>query len=365
MMKKYLLAGVVLLLSFPAHADITIALIGPITGQYAVFGEQMKRGAEQATKDINAAGGINGEKVILRVADDVCDPKQAVAAANQMISAGVRFIVGHYCSGTAIPASKVYMDEGAVLITPAATNPKLTDEAKDVIFRVCGRDDRQGAVVGGYIAAHFKDKKIAIAQDKSAYGRGLADEVKKTLNAAGIQEVLFEAYTPGERDYSALVSKLKQAGTQVLFIGGYHTATGLIARQLKEQGANVQIFGGDALTTDELWSIAGSSAEGMMMSFGPDPRNLPEGKAPIEAFRKAGFEPEGYTLYSYATMQAMAEGIKRAGKDAPLKVAAALRQAPIPTVLGSIGFDAKGDIAGSGYVMYRWHDGKYAEVGEK
>jgi branched-chain amino acid transport system substrate-binding protein len=357
-----LVAAAILFFAAPARADITIGLVGPMSGKQANFGEQLKHGAEQAVADINAAGGINGEKIILRSADDACDPKQAVAAANQMASNGVKFVVGHYCSGSAIPASKVYMDEGVLFISPAATNPKLTDDAKDLIFRVCGRDDRQAVVLSDYMAKHFKGEKIAIAEDETAYGRGLADEVRKDLNAASIKEVLFEAYTPGERDYSALISKLKQAGAQVLFIGGYHTETGLIARQLKEQGASIQIIGGDALVTDELWSIAGPAAEGMLMTFSPDPRNKPGTKAAMAAMHKSGFEPEGYTFYSYAAVQVIADGIKAAGKADPMKVAAALRQGPADTVIGPINFDAKGDVTGPMYVLYRWHDGKYAEV---
>jgi branched-chain amino acid transport system substrate-binding protein len=364
-MKQFLLLfATVFLLAAPAHADVVLGMVGPMTGPYAIFGEQMKRGAEQAAADINAAGGINGEKLVLQEFDDACDPKQAVTVANQMASKGIKFVIGHYCSGAAIPASKVYMDEGMVFITPASTNPKLTDEAKDVIFRVCGRDDKQGDVDGAYILKHFAGKKIAIAQDESAYGKGIADQVKKTLNAGGVQEVLFEAYTPGERDYSALVSKLKQAGAQVLFIGGYHTEAGLIARQLKEQGANIQIVGGDALVTDELWKIAGPSAEGMLMSFGPDPRKRPEAQKLLGDLRKSGYEPEGYTFYTYAALQAMADAIKRAGKSDPMKVAAALRAAPAETVLGAVSFDAKGDVVGPAYVLYRWHDGTYAQTEE-
>ncbi|MGE3623036.1 MAG: branched-chain amino acid ABC transporter substrate-binding protein [Bdellovibrionales bacterium] len=364
-MKKSLalLAGI-LFCAAPAHADIVIGLPGPVTGQYATFGEQMKRGARQAVADINAAGGVNGEKLVLHEGDDACDPKQAVTVANQMMSAGVKYVVGHYCSGSAIPASKVYMEEGAILITPAATNPKLTDDAKDVIFRVCGRDDRQGVVDGEYILKHFPGKKVALAHDQSAYGRGIADIVKKTLNDGGVKEELFEAYTPGGRDYSALVSRLKNAGVQVLFIGGYHTEAGLIARQLKEQAAGIQIIGGDALVTDELWKIAGPAAEGMLMSFGPDPRKRPEAKTLVETLRKKGYEPEGYTFYTYAAVQVLSDALKRAGKNDPHKVAAAMRSATAPTVLGSISFDAKGDVTGPAYVLYKWHDGKYAEVGE-
>ena len=350
----------------PALADdITIGLVGPLTGPYAVSGEQMKRGAEQAVEDINAVGGVNGQKLVLKEGDDACDPKQAVTVANQFMSSGVKFVIGPYCSGSAIPASKVYMEEGALFITPAATNPKLTDDAKDLVFRVCGRDDKQGAVDGQYILKHFAGKKIAIAQDQSAYGKGLADVVKKTLNDAGVKEVLYEAYTPNERDYSALVSRLKQAGVQVLFIGGYHTESGLIVRQLKEQGANIQVVGGDSLVTDELWTIAGPAAEGLLMSFGSDPRKRPEAKPVIEALRRAGYEPEGYTFYTYAAVQALADAIKRTGKTDPMKVASAMRAAPATTVLGQLSFDAKGDVTGPTYVLYRWHNGKYAEVDDQ
>jgi branched-chain amino acid transport system substrate-binding protein len=353
-----------LLAALPARADITTGFIAPFTGQSAVFGEQLKRGAEQAVADINAKGGVNGEKLTLQEADDACDPKQAVAATSKLISQGVRFIVGHLCSGSAIPSSKIDMDEGILMISPGASNPKLTDEAKDLIFRTYGRDDKEGAYVGQYLARHFHDKKIALANDNSAYGLGMAEEVRKSLNANGIHEVLFESYTPGQRDYSTLISKLKQAGTQVVVIGGYHTETGLIARQITAQKAQIQIVGGNALATDELWQIAGPSAEGLLMSYSADPRKYPSAKSVIENFHKANFEPEGFTLNSYAGVEVIAEGIRRAGKD-PAKAAAAIRQTPpIQTVLGALTFDAKGDIVDFPYAIYRWHDGHYAEVVE-
>ena len=150
----------------------------------------------------------------------------------------------------------------------------------------------------------------------------------------------------------------------MLFIGGYHTEAGLIARQLKQQGAHVQIIGGDSLMTDELWKIAGDAAEGLLMSFGPDPRLKPEAQDLLAALRKSGYQPEGYTFYTYAAVQALVEGIRNAGGTDPLRVAAAMRATPAKTVLGPLSFDAKGDVVGPGYVMYRWHDGKYAEVRE-
>ena len=168
-MKKFILgAALAVGLSGPALAqDISIATIGPMTGQYASFGAQMKAGAEQAVADINAAGGVNGQQIKLIIEDDACDPKQAVAAANKLIN---------FCSGSSIPASKVYADEGIVQISPASTNPKLTDErAGPNVYRVCGRDDQQGQVAGAYLAKNFAGKKVAILHEKTAYGKGLAD----------------------------------------------------------------------------------------------------------------------------------------------------------------------------------------------
>lgn len=362
-MKKFLPALAVLLLAAaPARADITIGIAGPFSGENAFFGEQMRHGAEQFIADVNGAGGINGQKIVLRYADDACDPKQAVAVANQLASAGIKFVVGHACSSASIPASKVYNEEGMLMVTPISTNPALTSAGFRGVFRTCGRDDQQGSVLGAYMLKHFRGKKVAVTHDQSAWGLGIAQELKKTLNAGGMQEAMFESFTPGERDYSAFISKLKQAGIEVVFLGGYYTAVGLIVRQMKEQGANIQVLTGDASVSDQLWSITGPAAEGMLMSFGPDPRKRPEAKTVLEAMRKKGFEPEGYTLYTYAALQVTAEGIRRVGVADPAKAAAANRTAPVPTVLGPLNYDENGDVKGANYVIYRWHNGKYAET---
>ena len=246
-----LAAAALVLTGQVAKADISVATAGPMTGQYASFGAQMKAGAEQAVADINAAGGVLGQKLKLSVGDDACDPKQAVAVANDMVRQGVKLMAGHFCSGSSIPASKVYEEEGILMISPASTNPKLTEEGGPNVFRVCGRDDQQGEVAGAFLAKNYAGKKIAFVHDKTAYGKGLADETLKSYKAAGGKEVMYEAYTAGEKDYSALVSKLKQAGVDVLYVGGYHTEAGLIVRQMREQGMNTVLVSGDALVTDE------------------------------------------------------------------------------------------------------------------
>src|SRR5918911_1175447 len=317
LMMPSLLATLAIGLIGGARADIVIAVAGPITGQYAGLGEQMKKGSEQAVADLNAKGGVLGQRIRLEVGDDACDPKQAVAGANQLIGKGVKFVAGHFCSGSSIPASKVYAEENVIQISPASTNPKLTDErAGPGIYRVCGRDDQQGQVAGAFLAKNFKDRNIAIVHDKSAYGKGLADETKKYLNEAGKKEKLYEAYTAGEKDYTALVSKLKAENIDVLYVGGYYTEAGLILRQMRDQGMKTLLVSGDALVTDEFWQITGPAGEGTLMTFSPDPRKNP-GAAPIvEEFRKKGIEPDGYTLYSYAAVQTWAQAVEKAAGGA-------------------------------------------------
>ncbi|HYN38446.1 MAG TPA: branched-chain amino acid ABC transporter substrate-binding protein [Rhodospirillales bacterium] len=345
-----------------AKADIPIAVVGPMTGQYAAFGAQMKAGAEQAVADINKAGGVLGQKLVLEVGDDACDPKQAVAVANQVAAKGVKLVAGHFCSGSSIPASDVYSEENVIQISPASTNPKLTEQGKKNVFRTCGRDDQQGLVAGNYIADKFAGKKIAIVHDKQAYSKGLADETKKQLNARGIQEVMYETITPGEKDYSALVSKLKQAGVEILYYGGYHTEAGLIVRQMREQGMTTVLISGDALVTQEYWGITGPLGEGTLMTFSPDPRKNPAAAPVVKEFKAKGIDPEGYTLYTYGAIQAWVDSVKAAGSPDTAKVLEKLRTGTFDTVLGKISFDDKGDVKAPGYVMYVWKDGKYDYV---
>ena len=363
-MKKILLASTAMAFGMSlsagvAWADIQIATAGPMTGQYASFGAQMKAGAEQAVEDINAAGGVNGEMLILNIGDDACDPKQAVAVANQMVGKDVVFMAGHFCSGSSIPASKVYEEEGIIQISPASTNPKLTDEGGPNVYRVCGRDDQQGLVAGGFLAEEYKGKNIAILHDKTAYGKGLADATKGVLEDLGGSAKMYEAYTAGEKDYTALVSKMKQENIDVAYVGGYHTEAGLIVRQMRDQGMDTQLVSGDALVTDEYWSITGDAGQGTLMTFSPDPRKNPGVEDLVKTFRDKGIEPEGYVLYTYAAIQAWAEAAKAAGSADPEKVIPALNAGTFSTVLGDLSFDDKGDVSLPGYVWYEWKDGSY------
>jgi branched-chain amino acid transport system substrate-binding protein len=281
-----------------------------------------------------------------------------------MASKGVKLVAGHFCSGSSIPASKVYTDEGILQISPASTNPDYTDKGSWNTFRTCGRDDQQGEVAGDYLAQHFKGQKIAILDDNSAYGKGLADQTRKQLNKDGVKEAMDEHYVAGEHDYSALVSRMKNAGIQVIYIGGYHTESGLILRQAKQQGMNAVLVGGDALVTKEFWDITGDTGNGTLMTFAADPRKRPEAATVVHEFQAKKIEPEGYVLYTYAAIQIWAEAAKKAGTADPQKVAQALKanDSGWNSVIGKISFDKKGDPKQSGYVIYVWKNGSYSQM---
>ena len=345
-----------------AHAeDIRIAVVGSMTGSLAEAGDQVKRGAEMAAKDINAAGGVNGRRIVLDIEDDVCDPKQAVSVANRLVGEQITLVDGHVCSGASIPASAVYAEYGALMMSPASVNAKLTDEAFakhwPTIMRLYLRDDNQGKMLGAWMAEKYKDKKIAFVHDKSTYGKGLADQVKANLNAAGVKEILYDGINPGEKDYSAIVGKLKALGVEVLYYGGYPTEGSLILRQAADQGVKFQMVTTSGFVTPDFWAIAGPAGEGTLFPFPPDPARLDTARHVVDEFEASGVKPGGFTLFSYATIQALAEGVRRAGSTDGKAVAQALRSAPVDTVFGPVAFDAKGDAQGMSYEIDVWHDG--------
>lgn len=345
-----------------ARADIVIAAAGPVTGPLAGLGEQMLGGVRQAVADINERGGVLGEKLRLEIGDDQCDPKQAVAVANQLVAQGAKFVAGHFCSGSSIPAAQVYTEESVVMISPASTSPALTESGSGFVFRVCGRDDRQGLIAGRFIAARFAGKPVAVVHDRSTYGKGLADATRDAMRAAGLSEALYEAYTAGEKDYSALVSRLKQAGVAAVFIGGYHTEAGLILRQMREQGLNAALVGGDALVVREFWGITGEAAEDSYFTFVADPRLSPNAAEVVKRFTDKGQTPDGYVLYSYAAVEAWAQAATKAGTVEPAAVARTLHEQSLDTVIGRLRFDAKGDIDLPAFAIYRWSKGDYAPL---
>src|SRR3974390_3455937 len=241
-MKSPFLKGLAVILAFgftgAADANVVIGVAGPITGPNASFGAQLVQGVSQAADDFNKSGGILGQKIEIEQGDDVSDPKQGVSVANKFVGDGVKMLVGHFNSGVTIPASEVYQDNGVLAITPSATNPKVTERGLWNMFRTCGRDDQQGKLWADLALGKLKDKKIAIVHDKTTYVQGLADAAKGFMNAGGTKEVLYEGVNAGEKDYSAIVSKIKASGAEYLMWGGLHTEAGLIVRQMRDQGVN-------------------------------------------------------------------------------------------------------------------------------
>ena len=349
-----------------AAQDITVGVAGPMSGGEASFGRQLKNGAEQAIADLNAAGGVLGKQLKLEIGDDACDPKQARSVGEKFAGMKLPFVAGHYCSSSSIPASEAYAEGGVLQITPASTNPTLTERNLWNTFRVCGRDDQQGSVAGKYIATNYKGKKVAIIHDKTTYGKGLADETRKALQRAGGRETLYEAYNKGDKDFNALVSKLKLNRIDIVYVGGYHQEAGLILRQMRDQGLKTVLMAGDALADKEFASITGANAEGVLFTFGPDPRKKPTAAVIVEKFKAKNIDPEGYTLYTYAAFQVWSQAAAKAGTTDAKKVASAMKAGKWDTVLGPITFDKKGDITVVDYVVYQWDKtGNYAELNAK
>lgn len=349
-----------------AQADIKIGVAGPMTGANAAFGEQYMKGAQAAADEINAKGGVNGEKILLVRGDDACEPKQAVSVAKDLTNQKVAGVVGHFCSSSTIPASEIYDEAGIIAITPGSTNPAVTERGLSAMFRMCGRDDQQGIVAGDYIVDVLKGKKVVVLHDKDTYGQGLADATKAQLAKRGVTPVLYEGLTRGEKDFSTIVTKIRGAGADVVYFGGLHPEAGPLVRQLREQGLkDVKFMSDDGIVTDELVTTAGGPqfVDGVLMTFGADPRLLPDSKAVVDAFRAKGTEPEGYTLYAYASVQTLAAAFNGAKSNSGEKAAEWLKKNPVKTVMGEKTWDDKGDLKVSDYVVYQWDkDGKYHQL---
>ncbi|GBL53098.1 ABC transporter substrate-binding protein [Pseudomonas citronellolis] len=356
------LAGVA---SYSMAADtIKIALAGPVTGAVAQYGEMEFVGAKMAIEQINKAGGVDGKQLEGVVYDDACDPKQAVAVANKIVNDGVKFVVGHLCSSSTQPASDIYEDEGILMISPASTSPDITSRGYKLIFRTIGLDNMQGPTAGKFIAEHVKPKIVAVIHDKQQYGEGIATAVKKTLEDAGVKVALFEGINAGDKDFSSLIAKLKQAKVDFVYYGGYHPELGLLLRQTSEKGLKVGFMGPEGVGNKEISAIAGPASEGLYVtlpkSFDQDPKN----QALVAAFKAKNQDPSGpFVFPAYAAVQVIADSIKKAGSEDTEKVAAALRSNTFDTPTGALAFDEKGDLKNFNFVVYQWHrDGTKTEV---
>lgn len=346
---------------------IKIAVAGPHSGANASFGLQEWRGAQKAAKDINKSGGVMGRNIELIKADDACEPKQAVSVANRMVSQEkIAAVVGHFCSSSTIPASEVYDDAGVLMMTPASTNPKVTERGFPTVMRLCGRDDQQGTVAADFIIKTLKRKKIAIIHDKTTYGQGLADATKAELKVLKTKPILYEGLTIGEKDFNALVTKIRQMKADAVYFGGLHTEAGLLVRQIRDQGIKADFISGDGIVSNDFVKSAGGPqyTKGVYVTFGPDPRNMHSSKQVVEEFKQLEkYDPEGYTLYSYSSLQAIAQAMNQTKSTDGIKLANWLKKNTVHTVMGPKSWDHKGDLKSAGYVIYQWdHKGSYKEI---
>ena len=271
-----------------ADDPIRIAVVGPITGPVAQYGEMEMMGAQMAVEQINAKGGVNGRKLEAMLMDDVCEPKQAVAVANKVVNEGIQFVIGHLCSGSTQPASAIYDEEGILMITPASTNPAITEQGYDLVFRTIGLDSQQGPVAGNYIADQIKPKRMAVIHDKQQYGQGIAEEVKKTVEDKGINVVLFEGVNKGQTDFSALITKMKRAKVDFVYYGGYHPELGLILRQARQQGFDAGFMGPEGVGNKDISAISGPASEGLLVTLPADFSKDPANAELVKAFEAKG-----------------------------------------------------------------------------
>ncbi|OZY49804.1 branched-chain amino acid ABC transporter substrate-binding protein [Pseudomonas lundensis] len=344
--------------SFAADT-IKIGITGAKTGPLTQYGDMQFSGAKMAIEQINAKGGVDGKKLEAVDYDDACDPKQAVAVANKVVNDGIKFVVGHLCSSSTQPASDIYEDEGIIMITPAATGPEITARGYKMIFRTIGLDSAQGPAAGNYIADHVKPKVVAVLHDKQQYGEGIATAVKKTLEDKGVKVAVFEGVNAGEKDYSSVIAKLKQANVDFVYYGGYHPELGLILRQAKEKGLNAKFMGPEGVGNESISQIAQSASEGLLVTlpqaFDKDPANQPL----VEAFAAMKQDPSGpFVFPAYAAVEVIAQGIAQAKSEDPAKVAEAIHKGSFKTPTGELTFDEKGDVKNFKFVVYEWHFGK-------
>lgn len=330
-----------------AQATIKIAVAGPMTGANATFGEQLWQGAKAYADQVNEKGGIQGRKIELIKGDDACEPKQAVALANRLVDKDkVSAVVGHFCSSSTIPASAIYAEANIISVTPASTNPIVTDRKMKTVFRTCGRDDQQAVVAGSFLLDKLKVSKIALIHDKDTYGQGLVDALRATMAKRGVQPVLYEGLIRGERDFNSLVTKIKATGAEAVYFGGLIPEAGPLIRQLREQGVNVKFVSGDALAQDEIVNVSGGAQfmKDVFYSSAPDPTKKIGNSDVAQALKRAKVEPSNYALFAYASVQtivAAMEGTKLGGTDAMVDW---LRKNSVNTAVGKLAWNEKGDV---------------------
>ena len=351
-----------------AASTIKIGVAGPLTGDQAAFGEMLRFGATLAVEEWNAKGGVSlgGKKMKVDIlwGDDRHDPKEGVAIAHRFVNSGVAGVVGHFNSSVSIPTSTVYAEADVVQITPASTNPKLTEQGFGTVFRVCGRADQQGEVAADFVVNALKARRVAILHDKTTYGQGLADETKRFLEKKGVNPVFYSGVVQGDKDYTPVLTAAKQKNPEVVYFGGIHPEAILLVKQMRERlGMKAAFMSGDGIVTPEYYKIAGKAAEGTYLTFTPDQKKIPAAQAMIKNHRKRfGKDVGAYTIYSYVAANMILASIQATGSAKGSGIAAHIRGRAWETALGKMQFDKKGDVLESPYVLWRVKGGKFVEL---
>ena len=340
---------------------IRIGLAGPMTGDQAKMGMDFKNGTTLAVEEWNSKGGVLGKKIELIVSDDQHDPKQAVSVANKMVNEGVAGIIGHFNSSCSIPASDVYNRAGIPMITPGSTNPQLTEKGYRNVFRVCGRDDQQGKAGADFVSQNFKLQRVAVLHDKTTYGQGLADEFKRSLGDR-VEVVYYGGIIQGDKDFKMILTTVKNKNPELIFFGGIYPEAGLLVKQAKELGLDTKFMSGDGTIDAKFIEIAGpQAAEGVFLTFSPDPNNIPSAKGFIEQYRAKFGEIGPYSIYAYDAANILLTAIKEAQSTEGKLITDKLHSLEFDVALGKITFDAKGDVTVSPYVVWITQGGKFVE----
>ncbi len=362
-MKTALVVATLLsLASTLAHAEtiVRIGHAGPLTGPIAHIGKDGENGARLAIEDANAKGvTIDGEKVVFELLseDDQADPRQATTVAQRLVDEGVKGVVGHVTSGASIPASRIYSRAGIPVITPSATNPKLTDQGYEVTFRVIANDLQQGAAMAKYVQGQLKAKKVAIIDDRTAYGQGLADAFANNLKRLGVEVVAREFTSDKATDFMAILTKIKGRQPDAVFYGGMDAQAAPMLRQLRQVGFSGTFLGGDGVCTGGMIKLAeGAMSDNVYCTQAGIPMEQMPGGAEFKArFKKRfGADVQLYAPYSYDAAMTLIEAMKAANSSEPEDYLPALKKIQTEGVTGKIRFDEHGDVENAGVTLYQF-----------
>jgi branched-chain amino acid transport system substrate-binding protein len=348
-----------------AADTIKLGVAGAHSGDLASYGLPTVKAAEFVVKEINAKGGVLGKQVELVVEDDVCKPEVATNTATKLVSQGVKFVIGHICSGATKAALGIYKDANVIVISPSATNPDLTQSgAYPNFYRTIASDDAQALLEVEFAINKLKVKKIAVLHDKGDYGKGLAEFAKKFIDASKkATVVLFEGVTPGAVDYSAVVQKIKQAGAEAVIFGGYHPEASSIVAQMRKKKMKTIFISDDGVKDITFIKVAGKYAEGVYATGPKDTSKNPMAIAANELHKQThGADPGAFYLNGYAAAQAILNAIQKAGSTDYAAVSKVLQAQFVETPLGKIKFDKRGDAIGVGFSIYQVEKGNYVEL---